>query len=56
MWLYIGPVMDWRPDQGVQSLSSNCSWDRLQPPCDPKMNKVDVEKKKMDGWMDDSLS
>ena len=27
-----GPVMDWRPVQGVPSLSPDDRWDRLQPP------------------------
>ena len=27
-----GPVMDWRPVQGVPCLLSNDSWDKLQPP------------------------
>ena len=27
-----GPVMDWRPVQGVPCLLPNDSWDRLQPP------------------------
>ena len=30
-----GPVMDWRPVQGVPRLSPNDHWDRLQPPRDP---------------------
>jgi len=29
-----GPVMDWRPVQGVPRLSPNDHWDRLQPPRD----------------------
>jgi len=29
-----GPVMDWRPVQGVPCLSSDDHWDRLQPPHD----------------------
>jgi len=28
-----GPVMDWRPVQGVPRLSPDDCWDRLQPPC-----------------------
>jgi len=30
-----GPVMDWRPVQGVPRLSPDDRWDRLQPPRDP---------------------
>jgi len=30
-----GPVMDWRPVQGVARLSPCDRWDRLQPPRDP---------------------
>jgi len=33
-----GPVMDWRPVQGVPCLSPNDSWDRLQPLRDPKLD------------------
>jgi len=34
-----GPVMEWPPVQGVPRLSSNDSWDRLQPPHDPELDK-----------------
>ncbi len=30
--LYVSPVIDWRPVQGVPCLSPNDSWDRLQHP------------------------
>ena len=30
-----GPVMDWRPVQGVPRLSPDDRWDRLQPPLRP---------------------
>ena len=30
-----GPVMDWRPVQGVPRLLPDDRWDRLQPPRDP---------------------
>ena len=33
-----GPVMDWRPVQGVPRLSPNDSWYRLQPLCNPKLD------------------
>ena len=33
--LYVGPVIDWRPVQGVPRLSPNASWDWLQHPRDP---------------------
>jgi len=29
-----GPVMDWRPVQGLPRLSPDDCWDRLQSPCD----------------------
>ena len=41
-----GPVMDWRPAQGEPHLSPNDSWDRLQPPRDPKL-----EAGTETGWM-----
>ena len=40
----------WRPVQVVPCLSSNGSWDRLQPPCDPELAKVGTESGWMDGW------
>ena len=33
-----GPVMDWRPVQGVPRLSPNDSWDKLQPTRDSKLD------------------
>jgi len=36
--LLCGPVTDWRPVKGVSYLSSNDSWDRLQPHCDPELD------------------
>ena len=30
-----GPMMDWRPVQGVPRLLPKDCWDRLQPPRDP---------------------
>ena len=35
MFNFCGPVMDWRPVQGVPRLSPKDCWDRLQPPRDP---------------------
>jgi len=41
VWVFLprlslcGPVMDWRPVQGVPRLSPDDRWDRLQPPRDP---------------------
>ena len=43
-----GPVMDWRPVQGVPRLSPDDRWDRLQPPRDP----TDGLDGKENGWMD----
>ena len=43
-----GPVMDWRPVQGVPRLSPDDRWDRLQPPDDPT-DGLDGIKKWMDG-------
>ncbi len=40
--LYVGPVTDWRPVQGVAHRSPSDSWDRLQHPRNPVNN----------GWMD----
>ncbi len=45
MSLYVGPVTDWRPVQGVPSCSPNGSWDQLQHPHDPVEDKVQM----MDG-------
>ena len=52
VWLCVlcGPVMDWRPVQGVPRLSPNDSWDRLQPPCDPS-NRLSGYRE----WMDDLI-
>jgi len=33
-----GPVINWRPVQGVPCLSPNYSWDRLQPLCDTELD------------------
>ena len=44
-----GPVMDWRPVQGVPSLSPEDCWDRLQPPRDPTDGLSG--RKWMDGWL-----
>ena len=44
-----GPVMDWRPVQGVPRLSPNDRWDRLQPPRDPT-DGLSGYRKWMDGW------
>ena len=43
-----GPVMDWRPVQGVPRLSPEDCWDRLQPTCDPTEGLSG--RKWMDGW------
>ena len=43
-----GPVMDWRPVQGVPRLSPEDCWDRLQPPRDPTEGLSG--RKWMDGW------
>ena len=43
-----GPVMDWRPVQGVPRLSPDDRWERLQPPCDPTDGLHGIEN----GWMD----
>ncbi len=37
--LYVDPVTDWRPVQGVLRHSPNDSWDLLQHPRDPVNNK-----------------
>jgi len=29
-----------------------CIWDRLQPTCDPELDKEDIDNGWMDGWMD----
>ncbi len=45
--LYVGPVIDWQPVQGVPRLSPTASWDRLQHPCEPlRINSI------YNGWMD----
>jgi len=48
-WLFVlcGPVMDWRPVQGVPRLSPYDRWDRLQPPRDPTDGLSRYRK-----WMD----
>ncbi len=33
--IYVGPVTDWQPVQGVPRLSPNTSWDRSQHPGNP---------------------
>ena len=45
-----GPVMDWRPVQGVSRLSPDDCWDRLQPPHDLN-DGLSGYRKWMDGWM-----
>ena len=45
-----GPVMDWRPVQGVPRLSPNDRWDRLKSPRDPT-DRISSYRKWMDGWM-----
>ena len=47
-----GPVMDWRPVQGVPRLSPDDRWDRLQPPRDPTDGLDGIEN----GWMDELLN
>ena len=42
-----GPVMDWRPVQGVPRVSRDDRWDRLQPPRDPTDGLSGYRK-----WMD----
>jgi len=42
-----GPVMDWRPVQGVPRFSPDDRWDRLQPPHDPTDGLSGYRK-----WMD----
>ncbi len=46
--LYVGPVTDWRPVQGVPRCSPNASWDWLQHPCDPVKRVSGIDN----GWMD----
>ena len=46
-----GPVMDWRPVQGLPRLLPDDRWDRLQPPRDPT-DGLGGYRKWMDGWMD----
>ena len=43
-----GPVMDWRPVQGVPCPSPSDSWDRLQFPRDPKLDEAVIGN----GWME----
>ena len=35
-----GPVMDWRPVQGIPRLLLHDRWDRLQPPRDPTRSNI----------------
>ena len=42
-----GPVMDWRPVQGVPRLSPDDRWDRLR---DDQTYGLGGYRKKMDGW------
>ena len=42
-----GPVMDWRPVQGVPRLSPDYRWDRLQPPRDSTDGLDGIEN----GWI-----
>ena len=44
-----GPVMDWRPVQGVPRLSPDDRWDRLQPPRNPT-DGLSGYRKWMDGY------
>jgi len=44
----VGPVMDWQTVQNVPHLSPNVSCDRLQPLCDPELDKEEMEN----GWME----
>ena len=44
-----GPVMDWRPVQGVPRLSPSDRWDRLKPPRNPT---VGLSGSIENGWMD----
>jgi len=44
-----GPVMDWRPVQGVPRLSPDDPWARLQPPRDPT-DGLSGYRKWMDVW------
>jgi len=46
---WCGPVMDWRPVQGVPCLSPDDRWDRLQPPRDLTDGLSGYRK-----WMDGS--
>ena len=43
-----GPVMDWRPVQGVPRLSPNDRWNRLQPPAIRPTDYADIENGRMD--------
>lgn len=44
---FVTPVMDWWPVQGVPCFLPYGSWDNLQHPCDPWLDKW----KRMNGWM-----
>ena len=48
VWLFVscGPVMGWRPVQGVPRPSPNGRWDRLQPPRNPTVVGIENE------WME----
>ena len=46
-----GPVMDWRPVQGVPRLTPDDRWDRLKPPPRPT-DELSGYRKWIDGWMD----
>jgi len=46
-----GPVMEWRPIQGVLCLSFNDSWDMLQPPQQPCI-RLSGYRKWTVRWMD----
>lgn len=48
--LYV--LADLRPVHDVPHLSPHGTWDRLLPPCNPKLDKW----KNLDGWMDPDLS
>ena len=50
-----GPVMDWRPVQGVPRLSPDDRWDRLQPPRDPTDGLDGIENGWMDGMLDKQI-
>ena len=45
-----GPVMDWRPPQGVPRLLPDDRWDRLQTPRNPTVGLSGHRK-----WMDGTI-